>query len=361
MDATEETAATSPAQAAPPLDTRPILIVPYMWIGDFVRCHTAVRLINARFPDRPVDMLTTARTLPLIDYMPGVRKGIVSDLPRGRLALAKQWELARRLKAEGYGSALVMPRTWKSALAPFLAAIPKRTGFAGEGRLVLLNDLRWGERRLERMIDRKVALTLPGGTALPASSPLPSLVVPAAEVSAWRARRALSESRVVALCPATVGPGRRWPVDRYGELARALVEDGIAVWVLGSPDDRPLATEIAKAGGSAVRDLTGEDLRDAVLALAAADAAVANDSGLLHVAAALDTPAVGIFGPSRPHLTGPLNPLAAAVEPSQAVCPTCGRKDCTRLDHRRTEDIPVEPVLEAVRRTLERAGAVAAR
>jgi heptosyltransferase-2 len=101
-----------------------------------------------------------------------------------------------------------------------------------------------------------------------------------------------------------------------------------------------------------VRDLTGEDLRDAILALAAADVAVANDSGLLHVAAALDTPAVGIFGPSSPHLTGPLNPLAAAIEPSRDVCSTCGRKGCTRLDHRRTEDIPVEPVLEAVRRTL---------
>jgi lipopolysaccharide heptosyltransferase II len=90
-----------------------------------------------------------------------------------------------------------------------------------------------------------------------------------------------------------------------------------------------------------VRDLTGEDLRDAILGLAAADVAVANDSGLLHVAAPLATPAVGIFGPSSPHLTGPLNPLAAAIEPSRDVCSTCGRKGCTRLDHRRTEDIPV--------------------
>jgi len=361
MDAMDEPAATSTAQAAPDVDTRPILIVPYMWIGDFVRCHTAVRLINARSPRRPVDMLTTARTLPLIDYMPGVRKGIVSELPRGRLALAKQWELAQRLKAEGYGSALVMPRTWKSALAPFLAGIPERTGFAGEGRFVLLNDVRWGERGLERMLDRKVALSLPKRTALPASLPVPTLVVPAAEVSAWRARRGLNESRVVALCPATVGPGRRWPVERYGELARALAADGVAVWVLGSPEDRSLATDIANAGGAAVRDLTGEDLRDAILALAATDVAVANDSGLLHVAAALATPAVGIFGPSSPHLTGPLNPLAAAIEPTSAVCSTCGRKDCTRLDHRRTEDIPVEPVLDAVRRTLESAGTVAAR
>jgi len=348
----KEEAAASPTQPAPDVDTRPMLIVPYMWVGDFVRCHSAVRLLNARFPQRPIDMLTTARTLPLIDYMPGVRKGILSDLPRGRLALAKQWALAQRLKREGYGAALVMPRTWKSALAPFLAGIPQRTGFAGEGRLILLNDVRWGERSLERMIDRKAALTLPKGAALPASLPLPNLKVPAAEVTAWRGHRGLGESRAVALCPATVGPGRRWPVERYAALARALAADGIAVWVLGSPDDRPLATDIAKGGGAAVRDLTGEDLRDAILALKAADVAVANDSGLLHVAAALETPAVGIFGPSSPYLTGPLNPLAAAIEPSPAVCATCGAKDCTRLDHRRTEDIPVEPVVAAVRRTL---------
>jgi heptosyltransferase-2 len=347
------------AQPLAGTDTRPILIVPYMWVGDFVRCHTAVRLLNARFPARPIDMLTSTRTLPLIDYMPGVRKGIVSDLPRGRLALAKQWKLAQELRAEGYGSVLVMPRTWKSALAPFLAGIPERTGFFGEGRLLLLNDLRFGERKLERMIDRKVALTLPRGATMPASYPLPNLVVPAADVSAWRARRALDETKVVALCPATVGPGRRWPVERYGELARSLAGDGIVTWVLGSPDDRPLAQEIAKAGGSAVRDLTGPDLRDAILALKAASAVVANDSGLLHVAAAIGAPAIGIFGPSRPDLTGPLNPLAAAIEPEIAVCATCGRRACRRLDHRRTEDIPLAPVLAAVRAALARSGAFA--
>src|SRR3954451_7780662 len=94
------------------LDRRPILIVPYMWIGDFVRCHTVVKLLNARFPGRPVDMLATPLTAPLADYMPGVRKALVSDLPRGRLALARQRALAERLRAENYGSALVMPRSW---------------------------------------------------------------------------------------------------------------------------------------------------------------------------------------------------------------------------------------------------------
>src|SRR5258708_17502909 len=117
----------------------PILVVPYMWIGDFVRCHSVIKLLTARYPRRPVDVLTTTLCAPLLDYMPGVRKGIVCDLPRKRLAFAQHRALAARFAAEHYGSSLVMPRTWKSALAPFLAGIPERTGFAGEGRFGLLN------------------------------------------------------------------------------------------------------------------------------------------------------------------------------------------------------------------------------
>src|SRR5262249_51477198 len=222
----------------------------------------------------------------------------------------------------------------------------------------LLNDMRWGERKLTRMIDQKVALALPQGAALPQDYPPPRLAVPASDVAAWRARNQVgAQRRAVALCPATVGPGRRWPIARYGELAQKLIADGIDVWVLGSTDDRALAMTIAVAGGAAggaVRDLTGPDLRNAVLALEAADAVVANDSGLLHVAAALGAPAIGLFGPSRPALTGPLTPLGAGRDPSVAVCTPCARAGCTRLEHRRTDDIPLEPVLAAVRGVLAR-------
>jgi heptosyltransferase II len=354
----QKTDADDRAILAPPSGAvaDPILIISYLWIGDFVRCHTVVRILNARFPGRPVDMLSSARTLPLVDYMPGVRKGILTELPRGRLGLARQRELAERLRREGYGTVLVMPGTWKSALAPFLAGIPERIGFVGEGRFWLLNDLRWGERKLARMIDRKVALALPKGAPLPAEYPLPQLQVPAQEVATWRAAQDPG-GPAVALCPATVGPGRSWPVARYAELARELTSTGHRVWVLGSPDDRPLAMKIALGGGPAVHDLTGPDLRQAVLALAAADAVVANDSGLLHVAAALGAPAIGLFGPTRPFLTGPLNPLAAAIEADVATCSTCGQPGCTRLEHRRIDDVPPAPVLAAVRDVLGRSRA----
>src|ERR1700687_2864430 len=188
---------------------RPILIVPYMWIGDFVRCHTVVRLLRSRFPNSPIDVLATAMVAPLLDYMPGVRKGIVWDLPRGRLAWSQQRALAARLRTETYGRALVMPRTWKSALAPFLAGIPERTGFAGESRFVLLNDIRWGERNLPRMVDRCAALAVPKDAALPRDYPLPQLEVPAAQVAAWRQRLGLGAAGpVAAFAPGAVGPSQ---------------------------------------------------------------------------------------------------------------------------------------------------------
>jgi len=160
-----------------------------MWIGDFVRCHSVVKLLNARYPRRPVDMLATTLCAPLADYMPGLRQAIVADLPRSRLALKEQLALAKRLKREDYGLALVMPRTWKSTLAPFFAGIPERTGFAGEARFVLLNDVRFGERVLPRMVRPLLALALPAGAKLPPEWPLPELIVSRQEVEAWREKR----------------------------------------------------------------------------------------------------------------------------------------------------------------------------
>src|SRR5262249_44471116 len=144
---------------------------------------------------------------PLVDYMPGVRSGIVYDLPRKRLAIDDQFTLARRLRQNGYGSALIMPRTWKSELAPFLAGIPVRTGFAGEARFGLINDIRFGEKKLPRMIDRCAALTFPKNAKLPTDWPKPELRVPLADAEAWRAKRGLNDKKpIVALAPGAVGP-----------------------------------------------------------------------------------------------------------------------------------------------------------
>lgn len=322
-------------------DTSPILLVPYVWIGDFVRCHSVVRLIKNRTPDRPIDVLSSTLCAPLLDYMPGVRKGIVFDIPRRQLAFGLNVELSKLLRAEHYGKAIVTSRKWKAAFAPALAGIPERVGFVGEWRYGLLTDVRYGEKDLPRMIDQCAVLALPREEQRQQDWPLPQLAVPEHEIAAWKEKNGVKQEtrKVVALCPGAVGPGKRWPETSYAELAQRLAGEGVAVWVLGGPGEKQIA-QIITGGGKFARDLTGDDLRNAILALAAADAAVSNDSGLLHVVAAIGTPAVGLFGPTSAWHWAPLNPIAATIEAPWRD----GSRD-VRL--RTTEDIPVDMVLRA--------------
>ncbi|MBV9556527.1 MAG: lipopolysaccharide heptosyltransferase II [Pseudolabrys sp.] len=342
-------------------DTRshndPVLIVPWFWIGDFVRAHSVVSLLRTQQPERPVDLMATPLTAPLADYMPGVRKAIVSDLPRRRLALAKQRDLADHLRAENYGQAIVMPRKWKAALAPSLAGIPKRTGFFGEARLGLINDFRSGEKTLPRMIDQMGTLALPAGAALPANWPLPELRVPAQDVAAWRALHGVvPDGRpVIVFAPGAVGAGKAWPSSHYASLAKTLAKDDVSIWVVGGPSETPLAAEIKAAGGEHVRDLTSNDLRNAILGMAAATVAVTNDSGLMHIAAAIGTPTVAIFGPTSPWHWRPLNPLAAILEPptDAATIERMKTEGNRAVADRRTADVTPAVVAKSVRAILK--------
>jgi heptosyltransferase-2 len=198
------------------------------------------------------------------------------------------------------------------------------------------------------MIDRCGALALPKGAPLPVQWPLPELVVPKADSDAWLKRRGLKKTKrpIVTLAPGAVGAGKAWPPEHYADLARQLASGGADIWVLGGPNEKVIAAEIAKAGGPNVKDLTGDDLRDAIIAMTIADAAVTNDSGLMHIAAALNTPTIAIFGPTSPRLWSPLNPLAAVLEPlGEPVAEA-------NIKQRRTADIDVQRVLDAVQRTL---------
>ena len=231
-------------------DTRPILIVPYMWIGDFVRGHTVVRVLKQRWPNRPVDLLTTSLCAPLVDYMPGVRSGIVCDLPRSRLAVARQWALAAELRARTTAPHWCCRAPGNRRSHPALAGIPERVGFVGEARFGMINRWRWGEKALPRFIDKNAALALPDGAPLPAGM---------AGAAAQRSRR---RSRALAAGQRRSAPGRpsRWrrarsappsagPIIR--EAARLLAEQGLDVWVVGGPGEKALAAEIVAAGGPA--------------------------------------------------------------------------------------------------------------
>ena len=318
-----------------------------------------MKLLRAQAPDRAVDIVSSTLCAPLADYMPGLRKAIVIDLPRRRLGLALQRQLAGRLREGHYGQALVMSRKWKAALAPWLAGIPVRTGFAGEVRFGLLNDVRWGERKLPRMIDRMGALALPKDATLPPDWPLPELKVPADEVARWRAQRGLGQDRgpIVTLSPGAVGAGKAWPAGHYGQLARALAKDGASVWVLGGPNETPLAKQIAEAAGEprarshqqrfAQRHPGARRRRRFRHQRLRPDARIGGDRHAdgrdfrAHQPLALEAAQSDCRHPRAARRRG-RPPARAALEGNDAV------------RHRRTDDVAVETVLATVREALER-------
>jgi len=336
-----------------PQTQAPILLVPYVWIGDFVRCHSVVQLLNARWPERPVDILSSTLCAPLAAYMPGVRKAVVHDLPRRRLAYAEHARLAAKLAPEHYGTALVMSRKWKAALAPYLAGIPERVGFLGEMRLLLLNDIRPGEKQYKTMAEQCAALALPRGAKLP-PLPEPKLKATETQLKSWRARTGIEKGgqRAVALAPGSVWLSKRWPLSHYARLAALLAERGYAVWIAGGRDEKPLAEAIL-ASAPAARDLTGLDLGDGALALGEADAAVSNDSGALHMAAAFGTPTLALFGPTDPAAWMPLNKSAKALLADEPLdCRPCAAHDCPLGHHKCLVDLAPQAVFAEVERAL---------
>lgn len=335
-------------------DQRPILIVPYMWIGDFVRCHSVVRILNERFPGRPVDMLASKLTAPLTAFMPGVRKAITFDIPRKKAAFSENFALAKLLRVESYGSALIMSRKWKAAFAPWWAGIPERTGVLGEARFLLINDMRWNESSHKRMIDQSCALALPSGAMLPAKWPLPRLVVSDVQADEWRGRMNVAKgTKAVALAPGSVGEAKRWPVAYYAEAAKQLTQSGVEVWIIGGPDEKPFAKEIVEHAGQGVRDFTGGKLSDGVIALSLASTVVANDSGLLHVSAALGVPAIGMFGPTDPAKWAPINPVADIITHEPLLdCQYCMQYVCPLTHHKCMREVLPSRVVESVKRAL---------
>jgi heptosyltransferase II len=198
-------------------------------------------------------------------------------------------------------------------------------------------------------------LALPDKAPLPPEWPVPQLQVSPEETARWRQANGLGIGPAIALAPGSVGASKRWTY--YAEAARLLADHGFEVWVIGGPDERQQAAEIAAGGGPRVRDLTGKDLRNGILAAAAASVVISNDSGLMHIAAAIGTPTMGIFGPTDPYLWAPLNGLAATVRTTSVLsCQPCQRTVCTQNDHRCMRDIPATEVVAITQRVLAEAG-----
>jgi len=317
-----------------------ILVVGPSWVGDMVMTQSMLKVLQVRHPGAVIDVLAPGWSRPLLERMPEVADSIEMPVGHGEIRLGERHRLARALAVRGYDQAILVPNSFKSALVPAWARIPRRTGWVGELRYGLLNDIRRLDRhRYPMTVQRLVALALEPGAELP---PIPP---PALQVEQGAKRETLAalglepgDGKVLALCPgAEYGVAKQWPATSYGELAGRWIGQGWQAWLFGSERDRGICAEVNRLAGGRCRDLAGHTtLGQAVDLLSCADAVVSNDSGLMHVAAALDRPLVAIYGSSDPGFTPPLGPRSRIVRLGlgcspcfKRVCPL-GHTDCLK-------------------------------
>lgn len=311
-----------------------ILVIGPRWVGDMVMAQTLFSALKELHPDAAIDVMAPAWAAPLVSRMPEVRARIDAPFSRKKLELGLRWKAGRALKGR-YDRAFVMQGSWKSALLPLFAGIPRRTGHRREMRYGLINDI----VPLPESLKRKTAeafFSLAGGGTFRS----PRLTVDGGSQKELLARHGLSEGTFAALMPgAEFGPAKRWPSEKYADFARRLLADGVQVALFGSANDRPVTSEIAALAPGTV-DLAGSTrLEDAIDLIAAARFALSNDSGLMHIAAAVGTPVVAVYGSTSPHNTPPLGDRRELVSLGldcspchQRTCPL-GHLDClNRLD-----------------------------
>jgi len=321
-----------------------ILIIGPSWVGDMVMAQTLFVCLKRQHPDCQIDVLAPEWSRPLLERMPEVREALSFPLGHGAFELATRRRIGQQLRGR-YDQAILLPNSLKSALVPYFAGIPKRTGWRGELRFGLLNDIRTLDKaRYPLMIERFMALAYAPGSELPKPYPEPRLAIDPASREAALERFGLSLDRpVLALCPgAEFGEAKRWPAEHYAAVADARLRQGWQVWLFGSQKDAPGGEEIREwvtpGFEEDVYNLAGRtSLAEAIDLLSCASAVISNDSGLMHVAAALDRPLVAVYGSTSPGFTPPLASQVEVVRLGLECSPcfdrTCrfGHYDCLRL------------------------------
>jgi len=289
-------------------EKRRYLIVGPSWIGDMVMAQSLFITLKKLYPDCLIDVIAPRWSLPILKRMPEVSEGIAVDVGHGEFSFFKRRRMGLGLKQRKYSHAIVIPRSWKSALIPFFAGVPVRTGYTGEMRYGLLNDRRRLDKEvLQQTVQRYVAHALPDDMQSSPETPFPKLHVDAEQQAQSLSSLGLDLERpVVCMMPgAEYGPAKQWPIKYYKKLAEKLLQDGWQVWVLGSDKDKAAGDMIA--ADNDVHNLCGRtQLVEAIDLLACAKAVVSNDSGLMHVAAAVDVDINVIYGSSTPDYTPPL-------------------------------------------------------
>jgi heptosyltransferase-2 len=343
------------------LAEQPILVVGPSWVGDMVMAQTLFIILKQQYPDSPVEVLAPGWSRPILQRMPEVNAAIVMPVGHGEIGILDRWQVAQTLRKRQYQSVYVLPNSLKSALAPLLAGIPRRIGWRGEMRFGLLNDIRLLDKeRYPLMVERFAALAYPPEKILPEDLPVPHLTVDEQRRDELVEKFGLELNRpVLIICPgAEFGPAKRWPTRHFQTVVEKMLKRDWQVWILGSDNDQEVGETIRLAFGSDeqqnVHNLAGHTtLGDAIDLLSCADLVVSNDSGLLHVAAALNRPLVAIYGASSPDFTPPRSEhveiLAIPVD-----CGPCFLRECPKQHLKCLNELSPDLVLSAIDRLLER-------
>jgi heptosyltransferase II len=320
-----------------------ILIVGPNWVGDMVMAQSLFITLKQLDPHCVIDVLAPAWTRPLPEHMPEVARTIEIPLQRGELGIGKRYRLGKSLARNQYTRAILLPNSLKSALIPFIAGIPQRTGYLGEQRWGLVNDVRRLDRSvLTQTVQRFVALAHERSAALPPACPEPRLFVTNTEVRKALRKFAVPEALgpVLGLCPgAEYGPAKRWPERYFAAVAAARLDQGWEVWLFGSGNDLEICKRINRQTGQRCRNFAGlTSLSEAIVLLSLTRSVVTNDSGLMHVAAALGTKLVALYGSSDPYFTPPLT-RSARVLSLGLPCSPCFERECPLGHFRCLNDI----------------------
>lgn len=316
--------------------TERILVVGPSWVGDMVMSQVVYKLLRQRWPECEIDVLAPPASLSVVSRMAEVNRGIRFEMQHGELGLGKRFAFGEALKKNQYSRAIILPNSLKSALVPFAAEIPIRTAFRGEYRYFLVNDMRLlSKRRLPRMIDRFAVLAMKSGNAAPEHIPFPELFVDAENQQTLIGKLELKLDRpVLALCPgAEFGDAKKWPAQHYRALMDKAIAAGYQVWVLGGPGDVGTANEISQGEPQHCVNLAGKtSLLDVIDLLGLCSQVVSNDSGLMHIAAAVGVHTTVIYGSTSPDFTPPLTENLDIVSLGLS-CSPCFKRQCP-LQHK---------------------------
>ncbi len=331
-----------------------ILVVGPSWVGDIVLSQSLYMTIKQRDPTSQIDVLAPAWSGPILARMEQVRSAIDMPLGHGELGLGRRRRLGLSLRGR-YARAIVLPNSFKSALVPWWAGVAVRSGFRGEMRYGLLNDMRILDRRLlPRAIDRYAHLGHDAG-AMSGEAPAPALRTDADNARACLERLRLHcDAPILALMPGSAfGRSKRWPPERFAAVADDYLRRGWQVWILGSASDRQAGDSIAQAASGRAVNLCGKtNLVDVVDLIAQAKLAVSNDSGLMHIAAAVGVPLVAVYGATSPEYTPPMSARAATLWKG-IECSPCYKPVCRYGHYRCLTEIPVDEVRAQATRVLE--------